>query len=204
VPDQYPMVLTNNRIPALLEALVTAAKPPRFSQEFLRSLGFESSNDRAFIPLFRKLGFINGDGVPTEAFDALRVKATRGTILAEKLRELYADLFAVNTSIQDASDNDVRGAMSRITGKDATTVARYAATFKALANQADFKPNATSKVEVPKPDLVDPPASPVVLPALKEKTATEFHYNIQIHLPATTDVSIYNAIFRSLKENLGL
>ena len=30
----------------------------------------------------------------------------------------------------------------------------------------------------------------------------QFHYNIQIHLPATTDISVYNAIFKSLKDNL--
>jgi hypothetical protein len=30
----------------------------------------------------------------------------------------------------------------------------------------------------------------------------KFHYNIQIHLPATSDVGVYNAIFKSLKENL--
>ena len=29
-----------------------------------------------------------------------------------------------------------------------------------------------------------------------------FHYNIQIHFPATTDISVYNAIFKSLKDNL--
>jgi hypothetical protein len=28
------------------------------------------------------------------------------------------------------------------------------------------------------------------------------HYNIQIHLPATKDVEVYNAIFKSLKEHL--
>jgi hypothetical protein len=204
VPDQYPFVLSNNRIAPLLDALAAAAKPPRFSQEFLRSLGFASSNDRAVIPLFRKLGFINGEGVPTEAFDALRVRETRGTLLAEKLRELYADLFAINTNIQDASDQDVRGAISRITGKDAATVQRYANTFRALAALADFKSQA-AKIEPPKPDL---PAPPPVTPTHPESHTTsrpaEFHYNIQIHLPATNDVSIYNAIFRSLKENLGL
>lgn len=38
----------------------------------------------------------------------------------------------------------------------------------------------------------------------KEKSGlnTEFHYNIQIHLPATTDISVYNAIFKSIKDNL--
>ena len=28
------------------------------------------------------------------------------------------------------------------------------------------------------------------------------HYNIQIHLPPTKDVEIYNAIFKSMKEHL--
>jgi hypothetical protein len=28
------------------------------------------------------------------------------------------------------------------------------------------------------------------------------HYNIQIHLPATKDVEVFNAIFRSLREHL--
>jgi hypothetical protein len=28
------------------------------------------------------------------------------------------------------------------------------------------------------------------------------HYNIQIHLPATKDIEVFNAIFKSLKEHL--
>lgn len=30
-----------------------------------------------------------------------------------------------------------------------------------------------------------------------------FSYNIQIHLPATTEIAVYNAIFKSLKDHLG-
>lgn len=208
MPDQYPFVVSNNRIGPFLDALGTAARPPKLTQDFLRSLGFTSTNDRALIPLFRKLGFLNGDGGPTEAFDVLRVKDTRGAILAEKLRELYADLFAINTSMQDASDNDLRGAISRITGKDAATVARYASTFRALANLADFKTQTAPKAEPVKVVEANasqsPPPSTTHMPPPGGQRPTEFHYNIQIHLPATNDVAIYNAIFRSLKENLGI
>jgi hypothetical protein len=28
------------------------------------------------------------------------------------------------------------------------------------------------------------------------------HYNIQIHLPTTNDIAVYNAIFKSVKEHL--
>lgn len=38
----------------------------------------------------------------------------------------------------------------------------------------------------------------------KERRITPpgLHYNIQIHLPATKDIEVYNAIFKSLKEQL--
>ena len=37
---------------------------------------------------------------------------------------------------------------------------------------------------------------------IKETNGLGLHYNIQIHLPATKDIEVYNAIFKSLKEHL--
>ena len=37
---------------------------------------------------------------------------------------------------------------------------------------------------------------------VQDGTGASLHYNIQIHLPATKDIEVYNAIFRSLKEHL--
>src|SRR5713226_4066063 len=95
MPEQYPFVLANTRIGALLDSISTAARPPKFSQEFLRTLGFTSSADRAFVPLFRSLGLINDSGVPTEAYDRLRDRRVRAQVLADRIRDLYADLFAI-------------------------------------------------------------------------------------------------------------
>ena len=36
----------------------------------------------------------------------------------------------------------------------------------------------------------------------KPKGSLGLHYNIQVHLPATKDVEVYNAIFKSLKNHL--
>jgi hypothetical protein len=50
-----------------------------------------------------------------------------------------------------------------------------------------------------------PETEPKTLP---DKTTTPLHappalhYNIQIHLPATKDVEVFNVIFKSLKEHL--
>jgi hypothetical protein len=39
-------------------------------------------------------------------------------------------------------------------------------------------------------------------PHLPSDNAFGLHYNIQLHLPATKDVEVYNAIFKSLREHL--
>ncbi|MCY1528740.1 hypothetical protein D9M68_638570 [compost metagenome] len=91
---------------------------------------------------------------------------------------------------------------------------RYFSTFKTLVSLADL--NAPAPIDPPAPVPDAPPAppapsapvaAPVDLPPpppLAAHRKSEYHYNIQIHLPVTTDITVYNAIFRSLRENLGV
>ena len=136
------------------------------------------------------------DGTPTPIYDQLKDSTLTAKVLATQIRILYADLFAINTELQRAPENEIKGAISRVTGKDEEGVIRIYNTFKALCSIADFSDNISHS---PVPEKVEETAS-VAIPLSNRKN--EFHYNIQIHLPATTDVSVYNAIFKSLKDNL--
>lgn len=200
--SDYPYMLSNNKIKPILDAVQVSAKPTKFTHEFLKNLGFTSSNDRAVIPLLRKLGFLNENGAPTEYYDDLRDASNRGRVIAERMKELYSDLYTINTEIHKASDDEIKGAISRVTGKDETSVNRYFNTFKALTNIADFS-TPSSKKEKNIESEQEKNAEEVYSSSIGEESKKpEFHYNIQIHLPATTDVSVYNAIFKSLKESL--
>lgn len=192
----YPYMVSNNKIGPILEKIRTAARPPKFTNEFLKRMGFTSTNDRAIIPLLKKLGFLTADGAPTEYYDRLKDKKDHPYVLAERIRELYAEFFSINTKMNGASDDDIKGAISRVTGEDDKSVARYAATFKALCALANF--GVVSEIEIKsKKELEEekPKEDKIHIKPL-------FHYNIQIHLPATTDISVYNAIFKSLKDHL--
>ena len=195
----YPYMISNNKIGPIITKIQQAARPQKFTQEVLRSLGFTSTNDRAFIPLFKKLGFLADDGTPTALYDQLKDATSTKYILAAQIKELYSELYAINTEIHKASEVDIKGAISRVTGKDAEGVGRIYNTFKTLCGIADFNqalPSAPENAEAENAVPVSnntPPAS---------FRPSEFHYNIQIHLPATNDISVYNAIFKSLKENL--
>ena len=46
------------QIPSLLETLRAGQAPDKFTREFLKDLGFKSSNHHAFIPLLKGLGFL--------------------------------------------------------------------------------------------------------------------------------------------------
>lgn len=81
-----------------------------------------------------------------------------------------------------------------------------AKTFFALLKIADLdhppQPQAVAFVAAPAhPEQIEAP-NPVPRTSLKAISAPGLHYNIQIHLPATKDVEVYNAIFKSLKEHL--
>ncbi len=196
----YPYMISNNKIAPIIDKIQQAARPQKFTQEFLRSLGFQSTNDRAFIPLFKKLGFLADDGTPTALYDQLKDATSTKSILAVQIKELYSELYAINTEIHKSTEADIKGAISRVTGKDADGVGRIYNTFKTLCGIADFSQTVPTATPAKEEKGLDDPApidsAPVAL------RPSEFHYNIQIHLPATNDISVYNAIFKSLKENL--
>lgn len=68
----YPYMVSNNKISQIVSSLQSAAKPQKFTLEFLRNMGYSSTNDRGIIPLFKKLGFLTDDSVPTVYYDQLR------------------------------------------------------------------------------------------------------------------------------------
>lgn len=159
------------------------------------------------VAVMKELGFLTDSGVPTEHYDRLRDPNDWKYVLGERVKALYADLFAIDAAVQNAPEAEIKGAISRVTGKDDETVKRYYATFKTLASLSKLEPRPVkqakeeshaSETEAParrvSPDLPETEAD--------RKRSVAYHYNIQIHLPVTTDISVYNAIFKSLRENL--
>ncbi len=211
MPDSYAYIISNNKLEPIFARVRSASRPERVGQQTLATWGFTASNDRAMISVMKMLGFINESGAPTESYDRLRDPNDWKYVLAERMRVAYADLFSIDSNMNTAPETEVKGAMARITGKDEESVARYYTTFKTLASLGKFEPKPTKASQAAKPAAVEEPA---VVPAKTKTEApleepvhrrpSEYHYNIQIHLPVTTDITVYNAIFKSLKENLGI
>ncbi len=206
MPETYPYMVANNKISFILEQIKVAEKPKKFTNELLKQMGFASSNDRAIIPLLKRLNILNDDGAPTEYYDRLKDRQDHPFVIGERLIELYKDIYAINTEMHTQSEDTIKGAMARVTGKDEKTVTRYFATYKALVGLAKFgaspkiSPPPTTEEKTKKGGGTNEKTQKPITP--EEAKALSFHHNIEIHLPATTDISVYSAIFKSLRENL--
>lgn len=207
--DSYPYIVSNNKIGPILARVRSAAKPERFTRETLQMWGFAASNDRAMVGILKELGFLNESNVPTQHYDRLRDPNDAPYVLAERMRDAYSEIFAIDDNIANAPESEIKGAMSRVTGKEDETIKRYYSTFKTLAALANFDPkpargNKADKKDEEKEKEERKSDQIKVEDSRPDRRRSDFHYNIQIHLPVTTDITVYNAIFKSLKENLGI
>jgi hypothetical protein len=208
-----PYLMAPKRFPDLLAKLQTAAVPERVTYEFLKQLGFTSSNDRAFPSLLRRLGFTDQNGVPTERYRAYRHKLQSKRVLADGVREAYAPLFSLHTDAHSEDRESIKGLVSRVTGREQRYVDLITSTFEMLSKTADFSvaPDVTTvkqppiEAAEPKQEKAPGEKKPYKHSETHEKPdrPLTFSYNIQIHLPATTEIAVYNAIFKSVKEHLG-
>jgi hypothetical protein len=79
-----------------------------------------------------------------------------------------------------------------------------ASTFLAILELADLS-GSVSEVEITPALGGLPDELKTNVPEAETAKASvrpSFHYNIQIHLPATKDIEIYNAIFKSVRDHL--
>jgi hypothetical protein len=192
-----------SKFPAFMEAIQKAPAPPRVTVEFLNNLGFKSTNDRAFIPVLKGLGFLDPNGVPTKIYRDYRDKEHAKQVLARQIKIAYKGLFATDEHAEKLSRDTVKNRLATITNKDTAVIEKMATTFSTLVGLADFRDTESLvDIEAEEDASVESPAgvAPAPLPAGARGFA--FSHTIYINLPASTDPAVYDAIFKSLRENL--
>lgn len=205
IPEAY--INNVGSLSKFLEEIRTAGVPERVTFEFLKTLGFKSSNDRPIIGVLKAIGFLDANGTPMDSYRSFRDPDLGPKVLAKALRSAYADLYLANTKAHDLPLEKLKGIIATKTSKGTGIVKLIASTFKTLAKAADFSEPTSEPEKEPAKPAERPKAlddgghkGPSHIPGGAEVAG--FHYNIQIHLPTTTDITVYNAIFKSLKEYL--
>lgn len=192
-----------NRIPEVFQKIRDGQAPPQVTIQLLKDWGFASSNDRAFLPLLKAIGFLTPTGQPTQRYHDYRDHSRSKAVLGEAIKDAYHDIFLIKAHPSANDQKAIVGKFKSFHNASDDVAGRMAKTFFALLNLADISTagqgsqtktddTVATVSENPEPSGKATP-SPISL--------SGFHYNIQIHLPATKDVEVYNSIFKSLKEH---
>lgn len=193
------------QLPKFFDAIRQGQAPEKFTRQYLKDLGFKSSNHYALIPLLKGLGFLTADGTPTPRYMDFLDKSRSNKILGLALKDKYSDIFTLK-AVPSKSDKEMIAGKFKSTFNTSENVAGLcASTFLALLEQADL--DAASAAAIPEAQKrvaeVGEPAIEAHAPSQQGKgRRPDFHYNIQIHLPPSKDIEVYNAIFKSLREQL--
>jgi hypothetical protein len=204
--QSLPYVPSYGSITKALDRIKKASTPTRFTQDFLATkLDMPGGSPKPLIPFLKRTGFLASDGTPTSLYQRFRNDAQTGAAAAEALRIGYRPLYEINEYIHAASDSEIKGAIVQATGakNNSSTVKVILGSFKALRDVADFDADPADVPIEPDGEVTSITSQDGLgrdqagLPA-----GLSLGYTINLHLPATSDVSVFNAIFKSLREHL--
>lgn len=207
------MALTNSyltstkNLESIINSVINAKAPDRFTNKFLEDLGYKSSNDRLVVGMFKALGLLDDNGQPLLRYYEFMDQTQTGKILAIGIEEAYGDLFNLRKDAQNMSNDEVKNKLKTLTQgqKSDKVIGLMAMTFRAFCDLADWSEETeiqgsseNTAVQNERNDFAGFEKRGSKVP----KTDMNLHYNIQIHLPETTNMAVYDAIFQSLKKHL--
>lgn len=157
--------------------------------------------------MLKAIGFLTADGAPTQRYLDYRDESRSRGVMAQALRDAYSDLFVINEKPSKNDRKAIEGKFKSVHNAKDGPATLMAGTFLALLDLADLSaPDIVAAKKIIEPAPVEPnivseaeKIAPVMTP---EKGTVSLNYNIQIHLPATTDIEVYNAIFKSIRGHL--
>lgn len=203
--SNLPYVTAPGNIPKALDAIQKAATPEKVTGDFVKTiLKIPGGSGDQILSFIKKIGFANSDGTPTQLYLKFRNPSTSGWAAAQALRHAYAPLYKHNEYMHELDEDDLIGLIVQETGKahDASAVGLIASAIIGLKKYADFSgDSATSspQIENQVPVAISQSSAQNTMPS---GIGLNLGYTINLNLPATSDIAVFNAIFKSLKENL--
>ncbi|HXB96748.1 MAG TPA: DUF5343 domain-containing protein [bacterium] len=198
MPKQVPYLNSYKNVGNLFAAIRTAKIPDVFSTNFLSdTIGLKSTYDRQMIAFLKALGFLDSSGRPTTSYSFLKNQQSAGPAIAEALKVAYAPLFEANEGAHGMQPSELKGLVAQVTGADEGVVGKIVGTLLAILKLADF--SSAKKPVKPEQKLDEEEIRDKGEEVHQSKLRTEFHYNIQIHLPASASEETYLKIFSAIR-----
>jgi len=199
---EFAYTTVPGKIKALLAKVRETGVPAKVTVQWLKSIGFKSSNDSSLIGVLKFVGLTDPIGAPTSVWTNYR-GANHKSVLGDAIRIGYSELF----SVYPDADRRAQGELDHVFSTNSTggkqVIAKTLATFKALAEEAEFA-DADERSAAPSASAARAQAPPVrglagqpglgLLPGL--------HIDVQVHISPEASPDQVDQIFASMAKHL--
>ncbi len=136
--SQYPYLVAHTRLKPFLAKIQSVGMPPVVDKKWRTTIGYGNPNDGRMIPLIEFIGFIDGNGKPTDRWQAYRSISRARQVMAQGIREGYVDLFHTYPDAYSRSDAELANYFRSASGSGDATINRMVTAFRLLCEMADF------------------------------------------------------------------
>jgi hypothetical protein len=203
IPGGLPYTSSPGVLRRVLEKIPTSEKPGIFTNDFLGTvMGATGGAARPIIPILKATGLLNQTGAPTELYAQFQTDAGRPAAALQALRNGFGEIFRRNQYAHRADEAALLDVIVAVTGlpKKEGIVRYILTTFQAFQDYAkQAREDAKNEQGEATPAHVAPPSTSELT---GDVGRLQLAYNINVVLPETTNVEVYNAIFKSIKANL--
>jgi hypothetical protein len=199
---KYPYILNTGSLKRFLDNIPKIGTPAKITQPGLPSLGFKSTADRPIVKILKFIDFLSEKNEPTDAYRDFKVSSKAGSVMAEALKKAYADLFEIYPDACDKNDQTLKDFFTPTTDAGEQVVNQTVATFKVLCGYAHFKTTTEEQEGESKGEEIKGQEEGEEKPKPPVAQGVTLNVNIQITLPVTDDASVYDKIFKAIKNNI--
>ncbi|MFN3826691.1 MAG: DUF5343 domain-containing protein [Micavibrio sp.] len=203
-----PYITSPGNIDKALNAIKAAGVPEKVTQDFVKTILKVSGGSGDQVTSFlKKIGLTNSDGTPNETYRKFRNPTSSGQAIAKCLRHAYAPLYVRNEYMHELGDKELIGLVVEETGQphDSNPVKLIVSCIQHLKSYANFKENGGEVIEYKDAQSKANESQVRAEEAVRTNSGAiglNLGYTINLNLPATSDAAVFDAIFRSLKQNL--
>jgi Family of unknown function (DUF5343) len=187
-----------------LQKIIESERPAKFNKDFLNTV-FEITGGASMpiIPILKKTGMLADNGSPTSIYAEFQTEGGRANAALQAIRNGFQEIFKRNQYAHKAEKDKIVDLIVAITGltKSDRIVGYIFNTFQAFqdyaknaSDSAESKHDRPHEAEVPDDELDQLPGS--------FRGPIRLAYQINIVLPPSTNIEVFNSIFKSLRENL--
>lgn len=193
------------KIKPFLDKVRQVGVPAKASLQWIKSIGFRSSNDASLIGVLKFIGLVDSSGVPTSNWSSYR-GSNHKKILGDAICTGYAELFAVYPNAWEVEVSDIEHVFSTSSSAGKQVISKTVATFNALCECAEFgtvETHQTTKMHAgPLHTPISNPSAQLIPSTINNGVNPSVHIDIQIHISPEASTDQIDQIFKSMAKHL--